>query len=150
MQTPGYSIDSATGLSVPNISTGGAPFSVPGSTQGTEANADVDQVLETIATIDVSHAAKLGVEIALTGQNFDQFSIQARFHGSGSYQTLFDAAADFLSPSGVLIGASGDLTTIAAAASGWFLMDVGAIESIRLQAACAADNGATTCYWSAQ
>jgi hypothetical protein len=122
----------------------GAALVLAGHATSSQANADIDQVLETIATIDVSAGSRLGAQIAVAGQALDQLKISARFHASGAYQTIYDSAGT----GGIFDQVSGDLTTIAAAASGWFLLDVTGIESIQIQAACAADNGSSTVYWS--
>lgn len=108
--------------------------------------ADLDQVLTPIATIDVKHGTKLGCEIAVTGQAFDQFEIHGRFHPQGAYQKLFSTAGEYISVLGLLTGTSGDLTTIAAGSSGWFTMDVDQLESIVIKAACAADNGSAVVF----
>jgi len=97
-----------------------------------------------IAEFGVSYFSRIAIEIAVATQNLDAFIIQARFHGSASYQTLYSAAGDFTSPAGLLVAASGDLTTITAGAQGWFILDTTAIESIKLLASAAADSAAVT------
>lgn len=106
-----------------------------------------DETLTTIATFDVSDTARIFVEIANTVTAFDQFAITARASANGGYQTLYSAAADYTSPQGLLIGTSGDLTTIAAGSSGWFVMDVSGLESVVIKAARAAgSNAVVTVY----
>jgi hypothetical protein len=137
----------------PNVPgyTGDAGHIKQGNVQGTQSIAanGLDQTLIEIATIDVEFANGLGVEISITAQALDQFTISARYHASGSYQTLYSLAGEYTSPSGILKGTSGDLTAISAGSTGWFIMDVRGIESIQIKAACAADNGSSDVYWSA-
>lgn len=100
----------------------------------------------TLCTLITEHMERLWVEIANATQAFDAFAIQARFHEDGSFVSLFDAAGDFTSPAGILIGASGDLTTLAAGSSGWFCLDVLGIQAVRLVASAAVNNAAPTIY----
>lgn len=95
--------------------------------------------LTDIVEIDVEMSETLGCEIAVTTAALDMFAIQVKFTGAGSYQTLFSAAGDFTSPSGLLVGASGDLTT-QAVGSGWFIMECDGISKVKIQAA----SGTTT------
>lgn len=97
-------------------------------------NADVDAI-EDIGTIDTRFMERLGLEVAPTVANLTAFAVQGRFHADGSYHTLFSAAADYTNPQGIMVGASGDLTTLAAASVGWLLLDVRGIESIKIRAA---------------
>ena len=64
---------------------------------------------------------------------FDAFQIQASADGS-TYNAIKSAALDYTSPTGTLLDASGDLTTLAAAAVGWFVLDCSGFDKIRLQA----------------
>lgn len=130
----------------------GAGLTKPGNTQGSQVVAanELDQALIEIATIDTENAERIFVEIAIVGQDLDQFVISGRAHASGDYQVLYSTSADYISPlDGILQGTSGDLTIIAPATSGWFIMDVLGLESVLIEAACDADNGSSTVYWSA-
>ncbi len=100
----------------------------------------------TLCTLITEHMERLWVEIANVAQAFDAFAIQGRLHEDGSFLTLFDAAGDFTSPAGILIGASGDLTTLAAGGSGWLCLDVLGIQAVRLTASAAANNATPTIY----
>jgi hypothetical protein len=97
-----------------------------------------------LITIDVSRIARLWVEIAVSGQDLDAFLVKGRTHASGSYQTLVGSvAANYTSPAGIIVGASGDLTTLAAATSGWIALDVRGLNSIKLQASSGNVAGST-------
>lgn len=89
----------------------------------------------------VDSVAVLGIDIAVTTNALDAFIIQGKMSPNTAYQTLYNAAADFTSPFGAVIDASGDLTTLAAAGSGWVLLNVLGFYSIKVQASCASGAG---------
>jgi len=72
--------------------------------------------------------------ITVTGQDLDQFAIKVKASDDDTAQTLFNAAADFTSPTGDLIGTSGDLTALAVG-TGWFKMNVDGYQTIEVWAA---------------
>lgn len=91
--------------------------------------------------IDTTDIARLGVHIAVAGQALAGFAIQAKFHpDQDGWDTLFDTAAEFISPSEPLVrvgradGATSDLTTLPAGGSGWFILDTGGIARVKLMA----------------
>jgi hypothetical protein len=96
------------------------------------AAAVVPGVSTLIGTIHTHGAKRLFVELPLTVAPLTGFAIKARATPSADYVTLYNAAGEFTNPSGLLVGASGDLTTLAAAATGWFIMDVEGLESVQI------------------
>jgi len=90
--------------------------------------AAADQVYPT--DLDVAGLGKVMVHISVAANDLDQFEIHASVDGS-VFEELYSSAGDYTSPTGILVGTSGDLTTIAAAATGWYIMDVRGIKSIR-------------------
>ena len=98
----------------------------------------------TLCTLDVNFVERLCVEVGVATQALDVFQIQARMHSGGNFITLFSSAGHFTSPAGILIGASGDLTTLAAGATGWFILDCLGFDQVRLVASAAANNAAVT------
>lgn len=103
-------------------------------------------VLETLTSllqVNVAGYEKLTVSVDVTGQALDQFVIKGRNHGNGSLMTLFSAAGDFTSPAGIVVDASGDLTTQAAASSGWVVLDVSGWDKIEVLAASGNVAGST-------
>ena len=94
-----------------------------------------------LCVIPCNYIQILACEIAVATQNITGFIIQGRMHSAGSYQTLYSTTSDFTNVQGILKGTSGDLTTITAGASGWFILDVAGMESITLYATCAASSG---------
>lgn len=88
----------------------------------------------TLLDITVDDVSFLGVEIANTVQALDAFIVQGRMSPNGAYQTLYSAAGDFTTPAGLVVDASGDLTTLGAGASGWLLLNVLPLYSVRILA----------------
>ena len=95
--------------------------------------------LDLVATIPVQDRETLGLDIAVTTAALDQFAILGQFHPGGTFQTLFSTSADFTSPTGLLVGASGDLTA-QAVGSGFFIMDCDGLSAVQIKAA----SGTTT------
>lgn len=106
-----------------------------------------DETLTTVFTVDVRGRNKLFVQIDNTVTVLDQFVIKGRIHPDAAFQTLFSTSADYTAPTGILVGTSGDLTVIAAGATGWFLIDVSSFELIQIQAARAAGSNAVLTYF---
>jgi hypothetical protein len=100
-----------------------------------------------VAVIDVKDVSRLCVEIVVAGQALDAFNVLARFHPSGSFQTLFSVAGDYTGVVGLLQGTSGDLTT-QAVGSGWFIMDTLGIDAIKLQASSGNAAGSTVSVYA--
>jgi hypothetical protein len=84
---------------------------------------------------------RIAAEFTNAGFALDAFIIQAKFHPGGDYRTIYSTAGAFTSPAGLLVAASGDLTVLADAATGWFILDVTGIYAIRVQASA---NGGQT------
>lgn len=98
----------------------------------------------TFLTVDVSQLARVAFEIKNEGANaFDAFIVQGKVTSGSNWMTLFSAAADFTSPAGLVVDASGDLTVLAAGATGWLVLDCLGFNGIRLQAS-ANVSGATS------
>lgn len=65
---------------------------------------------------------------ALTG-----FVIKAKAHGETNASSLYSVAGDFTAPAGLLVGTSGDLTTLGVG-TGWFIMEVTGLDTVELWA----------------
>lgn len=89
-----------------------------------------------IARLNVSGFERVFVEITTATNNLDAFSIAGRVDGSESFHTFYSASTDFTAPTGLLVGASGDLTALAVG-SGWFIMETLGIEELKLTASAA-------------
>lgn len=102
--------------------------------------------------IDVSEFSRLFVRIDNTDASavvFDDFDILISPDGT-NFETAFSVAGDYTSPSGILVGASGDLTVLAAAATGWYILDCGGLMQVRNQASAnTTQSVGVTGLWSA-
>ena len=98
---------------------------------------------------DVRSLVRLFFQVTAGNQNFDAFEVQVKLHPDAGYVTMFSVAADFTTPAGLLVDASGDLTTLATTATGWFIMDLRGLYGLRVQASCASSNSTATVYVSA-
>jgi len=96
-----------------------------------------------LLTIPCHGLTRILVQVDVTVQALDAFIIQVRSTNVASLATLYSVAGDYTSPKGLLVGASGDLTTIAAAASGWFIMDVDGLYEVVVSASSANVAGST-------
>lgn len=106
-----------------------------------EADVAVAAAGETeLVTIATTGMANLFVQFTVATQALDGFTIKAQAHPDAPLATLFSAGGDYTSPAGLMIDASGNLTTTAAAASGWFLMDVRGLDSVTITASAAVDS----------
>lgn len=97
----------------------------------------------TLLEVPVEQLSALGVSISVTGQDLDAFVIQGRMSRDDAYQTLYSAAGDFTSPAGAVIDASGDLTVLAAAASGWVMINTLGLYSVKVLASSGNVAGST-------
>ena len=85
------------------------------------------------ATYAVGKSGRLMVKLTVVTAALTNFAISARATSAAAYDTLYNTTADFTTPRGVLVGCSGDLT-VQGVGSGWFIMDVRGMESVRLHA----------------
>lgn len=97
------------------------PFVVPSASTG-------------ILKVDTSLATELFVVMTVATAALTGFSIKAR---PSTYTlaavTLYSTSADYTTPSGLLVGTSGDLS-VAGTGVSWFIMDVKALQSIEIWA----------------
>jgi len=88
----------------------------------------------TLLDLDVRDIERIYVQVAPTTNGFDTFIVAIQSHSDGAYSTIASAAADYTAPAGLMVGASADLTTLAAAATGWFILDTRGLARVRIQA----------------
>lgn len=103
-----------------------------------------------LITIPTAGLARIFVQFTVATQALDTFLIQAKASADAAYATLYSAAGHFTAPSGLLVWASGDLTAVAAAGSGAFVMDVRGLHSVRVLASAAADSASVSVYMGGQ
>lgn len=84
--------------------------------------------------VDVGDLVRIFFQMDVTVAALDAFQVQGKFHEGGAYVALYSAAAAFTSPAGLIVGASGDLTAQGAGTTGWFVMEVRGLKSLRIQA----------------
>ena len=112
----------------------------PGFIVAENLNVEVPATLVTLLQLPVHDVSFLGIGLksedsAAFQDALDQFQVQGRFHRNDEFQTLYSAGADFTSPAGLIVDASGDLTLLAYQASGWLLLNVLPFYEVRIQAA---------------
>ena len=88
------------------------------------------------ATYAVGSKVRLMVKLTVATAALTNFAISARATTAATYDILYNVSADFTAPKGILIGTSGDLT-LQGIGSGWFIMDIRGLESVRLHATSA-------------
>ena len=98
----------------------------------------------TLLDLPVADVDEVGIEVTPTTNAFDAFEVHGKFHPSGSYQTLYSSAGSFTSPVGLLIGASGDLTALAAASTGWLFIDTLPLYGLKVVASAAGGTATVT------
>lgn len=106
------------------------------------ANAMDNSGLQDIFTFNVEGLARIVVAITVATNALAAFAIKAAMTPQGAFQTIKSTTGQFAAPSGVLIDASGDLTT-QAVGSGWFVMDVAGMSQIKICANSSAAGGST-------
>lgn len=100
----------------------------------------------TLLVLPVVGIRRIFVQLSVATQALDAFIISAKAHKDATAITLFSAAADFTSPAGLMVDASGDLTTTAAGGTGWFVMKVEGLHEVTIAASGAVNNAAVTIY----
>jgi len=100
-----------------------------------------------IIELDVSQVARIALEIINAGAAaFDAFLVLGKVRPDSNYVTLLSAAADYTSPAGIVVDASGDLTVLGAGATGWLILDALGFTKIKLQASSAAGGTSASAF----
>lgn len=116
----------------------------PGALTISTGNVAVPQAGNTILfTANTSGIKRIYVQCAVTDQNLDAFIIASRSTGAAAFSTMYSVAGDYTTPKGILVGVSGDLTAQVAGTTGWFVIDVSGVGSIRISASSANVAGST-------
>jgi hypothetical protein len=95
-----------------------------------------------IARISVVGCDRLTAEILVAGQALDAFIVKGKCTRDGADITLFSIATDYTTPAGIVIDASGDLTS-QAVGTGWLVLDVRGFYDISLHASSGNVAGST-------
>jgi hypothetical protein len=105
------------------------------SMNGSFSNADVD-ASEDVVTIRCRDMEELFLSFVVGTANLGAFTVEYRVAAEGGWFTVASAAGDYTSPTGVILGASGDLTTAASGATvHWLNLSVKAVHDVRIKAA---------------
>lgn len=103
--------------------------------RGAISNADVDS-LEDVLELITAGREILNISFVVGTANLSAFQVAFRYHESGDWVTIASATADYTTPEGPILGASGDLTGAAFGATVHFLsLDVRGTQSVRFKAA---------------
>lgn len=90
-----------------------------------------------VAIIPVSGYSRLFLQAQVAGQALAEFVVSARPTKNAPFSVLYSTPADYLSPRGLLVGTSGDLTNQAAGTVGDLQMDVAGLYELKIEAAAA-------------
>jgi hypothetical protein len=89
----------------------------------------------------------VGLVILPTTNDLDAFIISAKFHPNDVFHSIYSAITS--APGGLVIAASGTLASLAAAATGWLILDVRGIYAIKVTVSgTVADTTGLTVYAS--
>ncbi len=95
-----------------------------------------------LLTIPVEDVKELGLTFVVAGFALDTFLVQGRTHPDAAFVTLYSAAGDFTSPTGLVIDASGDLTT-QAVGTGWLILDTRPLYEVKILASSSSASNST-------
>ena len=95
-----------------------------------------------VGRILVEGCDRLAAEVLVAGQALDAFVVKGKCTKDGADITLFSAALDYTTPAGIVIDASGDLTS-QAVGTGWLVLDVRGFYDISLHASSGNVAGST-------
>lgn len=93
--------------------------------------------LTTVATLDCSEKKTLFITFTV-GVALTAFTVEVSVAHTGDFFTLASVAADYLTPEGPVLGASGDLTTAAISTTHWLKLNVDGIKHVRFKASSTA------------
>lgn len=103
--------------------------------QGAFSNSDVDSS-EDVLILGTRGREVLNLSFLVGTANLSAFTVEFRYHADGDWATIASAAADYTTPEGPVLGASGDLTAAAFGSTVHFLsLDVRAVSGVRIKAA---------------
>ena len=107
----------------------------------TTTSATLDEVLTSVMKVQTRNYKRLFCLVTASVVAFDQFVVYAKPHAANTvYATIASTSGGFTSPIRPMLGASGNLTALDGA-TGWFYMDVEAIDEVDIKLAFAAANG---------
>ncbi|CAB4202281.1 hypothetical protein UFOVP1367_5 [uncultured Caudovirales phage] len=108
----------------------------------------VPEALTLLAALKTNTYDRLSAQFTVATHDLDQFVIKGQVHPSAPLETLYSSSGSFTTPTGLLMTASGDLTTQAAGATGSFVMDVGGYYQVNIYAASVHAGGSLVNFYS--
>lgn len=103
--------------------------------------------VQDIMHFDVKGIKRLVLEISNITNNLAAFVVQGAPNQQAPWITIASLSTDYTVPKGLVIGASGDLTALAAGATGWIILDVEGFSDIKIQANSSAAGGSTLTFY---
>lgn len=99
--------------------------------------------LTSVMELNISALERIFIQVSVIGRALDQFQISFRSNSDAPYSLMLSSAANFTTPQGIVVGASGDLTALAASTTGWVIIDVQSFHDIKIEASSAHSDGST-------
>lgn len=93
-------------------------------------NAIFDRVFD----FEVSQQQYASFELDIRNHALNGLQVLGRFSITGSFKILHSVGTDFTTPTGFITAASGDVTAQVVGSDGWFTMNAGNLETIRILA----------------
>lgn len=110
-------------------------MSAPTPTYSAFSNVDVDSAEDVLILGTIGYTT-LWVTFLVGTANLSAFTVEFRAHPDGDWAAIASAAADYTSPEGPVLGASGDLTAAGYGSTVHFLkLDVAGVAGVRIKAA---------------
>lgn len=117
--------------------------STPGHVEAINASVAVIQAGNTdILVVPTANIKEVGFGITVAGFALDTFLVLGQFHKESAFVTLYSSAGSFTSPAGLVVAASGDLTT-QAVGTGWLILDTKPLYAVKLQCSSVNASGST-------
>ena len=101
---------------------------------GTISNADVD-ALEDIAEFQVDGREQTFVTFTAATAALTAFEVHVKPNEASAYVLWFSIASDYTSPVGMLLGASGNLTTAGTTGTHWLILNTKGVFKVKLRGA---------------
>lgn len=91
--------------------------------------------------LDNLDAAKIAIELIVAGNALDAFEIQGKLHSSGAFVPITTVAADYTTPSGIVLKASRDLVTSPIGTHWLLLQNLETFQALKFRASSAVGAG---------
>ncbi len=98
------------------------------------ANVAVANTLTEIATIEVAGLSRLFLQLTVANHDLSQFVISARATNNAPWSVLYSTSDDYDTPRGIMIGVSGDLSSLAVGDTGDITLDVPGFYEMKFEA----------------